>query len=78
MILISFADPETILKEEYGKTPCKRYMTVGECAFGLGCRFSHYTPSMMWELEQLGFRFVSCHCRLPAPITAAIIAWTFG
>ncbi|KAH0949599.1 hypothetical protein HN011_003977 [Eciton burchellii] len=49
----AFKDPETILKEEYGKTPCKRYMTVGECAFGLGCRFSHYTPSMMWELEQL-------------------------
>ncbi|XP_011697386.1 PREDICTED: zinc finger matrin-type protein 5 [Wasmannia auropunctata] len=48
-----FKDPETILKEEYNKTPCKRYMTVGDCAFGPGCRFSHYTPSMIWELQQL-------------------------
>ncbi|XP_011640778.1 zinc finger matrin-type protein 5 [Pogonomyrmex barbatus] len=48
-----FKDPETILKEEYDKTPCKRYMTVGDCAFGLGCRFSHYTPPMIWELQQL-------------------------
>ncbi|EZA58092.1 zinc finger matrin-type protein 5 isoform X2 [Ooceraea biroi] len=48
-----FKDPETILKEEYEKTPCKRYMTIGDCAFGLGCRFSHYTPPMIWELERL-------------------------
>ncbi|RLU21902.1 hypothetical protein DMN91_006280 [Ooceraea biroi] len=49
----TFTDPETILKEEYEKTPCKRYMTIGDCAFGLGCRFSHYTPPMIWELERL-------------------------
>ncbi|XP_011146588.1 zinc finger matrin-type protein 5 isoform X2 [Harpegnathos saltator] len=48
-----FKDPETILREEYQKTPCKRYMTVRDCAFGLGCRFSHYTPQMIWELERL-------------------------
>lgn len=53
-LLLTSADPETILKEEYGKTSCKRYMTVGDCAFGHGCRFSHYTPQMIWELQQLG------------------------
>lgn len=47
-------DPETILNEEYVKKPCKRYMTVGDCAFGFSCRFSHYTPSMIWELQRLG------------------------
>ncbi|XP_012538669.1 zinc finger matrin-type protein 5 [Monomorium pharaonis] len=48
-----FKDPETILTEESSKTPCKRYMNKGDCAFGSGCRFSHYTPSMIWELQQL-------------------------
>ncbi|XP_012057827.1 PREDICTED: zinc finger matrin-type protein 5 [Atta cephalotes] len=49
----TFKDPETILKEEYCKTPCKHYITIGDCAFGSACRFSHYTPSMIWELQQL-------------------------
>ncbi|XP_032686872.1 zinc finger matrin-type protein 5 isoform X2 [Odontomachus brunneus] len=48
-----FKDPETILKEEYKKTPCKRHMSFGDCAFGFGCRFSHYTPYMIWTLERL-------------------------
>nr|XP_012226830.1 PREDICTED: zinc finger matrin-type protein 5 [Linepithema humile] len=48
-----FKDPETILKEECSKIPCKRYMTVGDCAFGTSCRFSHYTPPMIWELQRL-------------------------
>ncbi|XP_020286180.1 zinc finger matrin-type protein 5 [Pseudomyrmex gracilis] len=48
-----YKDPETILKEESVKTPCKRYMTVGDCAFGSSCRFSHYTPPMIWELQRL-------------------------
>ncbi|XP_043261833.1 zinc finger matrin-type protein 5 [Colletes gigas] len=46
-----YKDPEVILKEECAKTPCKRYLTIGDCAFGLGCRFSHYTPQMIWELQ---------------------------
>ncbi|KAG7198665.1 hypothetical protein KM043_006020 [Ampulex compressa] len=48
-----FKDPEVILREECAKTPCKRYMTSGDCAFGLGCRFSHYTPPMIWELQRI-------------------------
>jgi len=52
--MLIIVDPETILKEEYGKTPCIRYMTVGDCAFGMKCRFSHYTPPMIWELQRLG------------------------
>ncbi|XP_076676955.1 zinc finger matrin-type protein 5 [Andrena cerasifolii] len=48
-----YKDPEVILKEECAKMPCKRYMTVGDCAFGLGCRYSHYTPPMIWELQRL-------------------------
>ncbi|XP_015518150.1 zinc finger matrin-type protein 5 [Neodiprion pinetum] len=47
-----FKDAAVILKEESAKTPCKRFITQGDCAFGSGCRFSHYTPHMMWELEQ--------------------------
>lgn len=50
-------DPETILEEECSKIPCKRYMTVGDCAFGTSCRFSHYTPPMIWELQRLGNLF---------------------
>ncbi|XP_076750007.1 zinc finger matrin-type protein 5 [Xylocopa sonorina] len=48
-----FKDPEVILKEECSKIPCKWYLNVGECAFGLGCRYSHYTPPMIWELQRL-------------------------
>ncbi|XP_054006674.1 zinc finger matrin-type protein 5 [Hylaeus anthracinus] len=48
-----YKDPEILLREECSKTPCKRYLTTGDCAFGLGCRFSHYMPSMMWELQRL-------------------------
>nr|XP_034171464.1 zinc finger matrin-type protein 5 [Osmia lignaria] len=48
-----FKDPEVILREESTKTPCKRYLTIGDCAFGLGCRYSHYTPPMIWELQRL-------------------------
>ncbi|XP_066592092.1 zinc finger matrin-type protein 5 [Prorops nasuta] len=48
-----FKDAETILQEETLKTPCKRFMTIGDCAFGNGCRFSHYTPPMIWELQRL-------------------------
>ncbi|XP_076176409.1 zinc finger matrin-type protein 5 [Ptiloglossa arizonensis] len=48
-----YKDPEIILKEECAKTPCKRFLTIGDCAFGLGCRFSHYSPPMIWELQRL-------------------------
>lgn len=48
-----YKDPETILKEESAKITCKRFMTYGDCAFGNGCRFSHYTPQMMWELRHI-------------------------
>ncbi|XP_015609430.1 zinc finger matrin-type protein 5 [Cephus cinctus] len=48
-----FKAPETILKEESEKIPCKRYMTHGDCAFGNGCKFSHYTPPMIWELQRI-------------------------
>ncbi|XP_016905065.1 zinc finger matrin-type protein 5 [Apis cerana] len=48
-----FKDPEIILREESTKIPCKWYLTNGECAFGLGCRYSHYTPPMIWELQRL-------------------------
>lgn len=51
---IYFLDPEVILREESTKIPCKWYLTNGECAFGLGCRYSHYTPPMIWELQRLG------------------------
>ncbi|XP_012277105.1 zinc finger matrin-type protein 5 [Orussus abietinus] len=48
-----YKDPETILKEETAKIPCKRFMTYGDCAFGNGCRFSHYPPPYIWELRRI-------------------------
>ncbi|XP_012260633.2 zinc finger matrin-type protein 5-like [Athalia rosae] len=47
-----FKDAATILQEESTKLPCKRFMTQGDCAFGNGCRFSHYSPYMLWELKR--------------------------
>jgi len=49
----SFKEPETILREESAKTPCKRFLNYGDCAFGNGCRFSHYTPQMIWQIQQI-------------------------
>lgn len=55
LILNAFQlDPETILEEESTKIPCKRFMGHGDCAFGTNCKFSHYTPQMIWELQRLG------------------------
>ncbi|XP_034951060.1 zinc finger matrin-type protein 5 [Chelonus insularis] len=48
-----FKDPEEILKEETEKIPCKKLMSGGECAFGNNCRFSHYTPPMIYELQRI-------------------------
>ncbi|XP_051175986.1 zinc finger matrin-type protein 5-like [Leptopilina boulardi] len=48
-----FKGPEEILKEEMSKITCKKFHQTGECSFGNNCRFSHYTPNMMWELRQI-------------------------
>ncbi|KAI4480373.1 PREDICTED: zinc finger matrin-type protein 5 [Polistes canadensis] len=48
-----YKDPETILQEEQGKIPCKRYMSSGDCAFGRSCKFSHYAPPLIWELQRI-------------------------
>ncbi|KAF7989844.1 hypothetical protein HCN44_008518 [Aphidius gifuensis] len=46
-------DPEEILKEEFGKTPCRKLMNGEDCLFGNNCRFSHYNPQMIWQLQQM-------------------------
>ncbi|XP_037048886.1 zinc finger matrin-type protein 5 [Bradysia coprophila] len=45
-----FKDPQTILTEESPKAPCQRYFR-GECKFGGNCRFSHYTPEELSNLQ---------------------------
>ena len=36
------------------KIPCKRMAMYGDCAFGNGCKFTHYTPVMLEQLKQAG------------------------
>lgn len=53
-LLFIFADPEEILKEETGKIPCRKLSNGEECPFEKNCRFSHYSPQMIWELQRRG------------------------
>ncbi|XP_043279468.1 zinc finger matrin-type protein 5 [Venturia canescens] len=48
-----FKEPAIILREESMKSPCKRFINSGECAFGYGCKFSHYSPAEIWHLRHL-------------------------
>ncbi|XP_053599106.1 zinc finger matrin-type protein 5 [Microplitis demolitor] len=48
-----FKDPQDILEDESWKITCKKLFTSGECAFGNNCKFSHYSPLMIQELEKI-------------------------
>ncbi|XP_001604986.1 zinc finger matrin-type protein 5 [Nasonia vitripennis] len=48
-----FKDPEIILKEEKMKNPCNRFLFKGECLFGSSCRYSHYSPAMIQQLQYI-------------------------
>ncbi|KAG5897430.1 hypothetical protein JTB14_032119 [Gonioctena quinquepunctata] len=46
-------DPETVLKEELLKTPCRRFFQYeGGCPFEGICRYTHYSPEELCELRQ--------------------------
>ncbi|CAG9827427.1 unnamed protein product [Diabrotica balteata] len=47
----SCRDPETVLKEELLKTPCRRF-SQGSCPFEGVCRFTHYSPEELCELRK--------------------------
>ncbi|XP_057671710.1 zinc finger matrin-type protein 5 [Diorhabda carinulata] len=47
----SCRDPETALKEELLKIPCRRFFQGG-CPFEGICRYTHYSPEELCELRQ--------------------------
>lgn len=49
-----FLDPETVLREELLKTPCRRFIQNGSCQFEGNCRYTHYTPEQLCAIRQQG------------------------
>ncbi|EEB10686.1 conserved hypothetical protein [Pediculus humanus corporis] len=47
-----FRDPETILKEETVKKPCRKFHNEGFCSFGGSCTFSHYSQEDLDKIRQ--------------------------
>ncbi|XP_018573397.1 zinc finger matrin-type protein 5 [Anoplophora glabripennis] len=45
-------DPETLLREELLKTPCRRFSQYGSCQFERSCKYTHYSPEELCELRQ--------------------------
>nr|CAI5824449.1 unnamed protein product [Callosobruchus analis] len=50
----NFTDPETILREELLKTPCRRFAQYGSCQFEGNCKYTHYSPEDLCYLRQQG------------------------
>ncbi|XP_049279405.1 zinc finger matrin-type protein 5 [Anopheles funestus] len=48
-----FKDIEQILSEIKHKAPCRSLKDGSECTFGVLCRFRHYTPEQIWDMELL-------------------------
>ncbi|XP_052897687.1 zinc finger matrin-type protein 5 [Anopheles moucheti] len=48
-----FKDIEQILMEAKHKPPCRSLKDGSECTFGVFCRYRHYTPEQMREMEEL-------------------------
>lgn len=44
-------DISTFLEEERAKLPCPRLLKNLECLFGSRCRYSHYSPSEIDQIE---------------------------
>ncbi|XP_054714202.1 zinc finger matrin-type protein 5-like isoform X2 [Uloborus diversus] len=51
-----FKDAATLLAENRAKKPCRKFHQTGNCDFGLSCKYSHFTPSDIKELEREVFR----------------------
>ncbi|KAJ8679725.1 hypothetical protein QAD02_015512 [Eretmocerus hayati] len=49
----SLKDPEQILAEESQKKPCMKFINQGNCPWDILCRYSHYTPAQMQELQNM-------------------------
>ncbi|KAJ8952977.1 hypothetical protein NQ314_007439 [Rhamnusium bicolor] len=45
-------DPETVLREELLKIPCRRFSQYGICQFEGNCKYTHYSPEELCELRQ--------------------------
>lgn len=54
LMSFSFVDPETVLREELLKTPCRRFIQNGTCQFEGNCRYTHYSPEQLCALRQQG------------------------
>ncbi|XP_058450907.1 zinc finger matrin-type protein 5 [Malaya genurostris] len=50
--LESLKDPVEILQETATKRPCRTLFTSEECMFGATCRYSHYRPNELVQLQQ--------------------------
>ncbi|VEN36974.1 unnamed protein product [Callosobruchus maculatus] len=48
----SCRDPETILREELLKIPCRRFAQYGTCQFEGNCKYTHYSPEDLCYLRQ--------------------------
>ncbi|WAR03655.1 ZMAT5-like protein [Mya arenaria] len=48
----SFRDPATILSDDSGKMPCKRFH-AGQCDYGDSCKFSHMTQERRQQLQSM-------------------------
>ncbi|XP_050072591.1 zinc finger matrin-type protein 5 [Anopheles maculipalpis] len=48
-----FKSLEQILEEIKHKAPCRSLKDGSECTFGVLCRYRHYTPEQIWEMQQL-------------------------
>ncbi|KAJ8919712.1 hypothetical protein NQ315_006240 [Exocentrus adspersus] len=45
-------EPETVLREELLKIPCRRFLQYGSCQFEGNCKYTHYSPEELCQLRQ--------------------------
>ena len=53
-IILLILGAEDLLKEDESKEACRRFMSTGECSYGIRCRHSHITPAVRQQLIEQG------------------------
>ncbi|ORX93096.1 hypothetical protein K493DRAFT_316179 [Basidiobolus meristosporus CBS 931.73] len=38
----SFRDPVALIQEQLHAPPCRKFMSIGRCEYGLSCKYSHF------------------------------------
>ena len=54
IIILLILGAEDLLKEDESKEACRRFMSTGECSYGIRCRHSHITPAVRQQLIEQG------------------------